>query len=217
MRPAFLFMLLGLALVTLHHAYADMPESAGMVIMREAAEKGDVKAQNMVANAYFHGTGLPKNPQEAVRWWRKAADQGSGEAYSLLGTMSYLGNGVPKDSSEAVRWWTKGAEKYDTDAQSQLGYAYLVGDAVPRNFTMAYMWFNIASVNGDKAATKSRDSVSQGMAADMISEAQALGDEWMLAHPKALPPAPVENKGPIAISAPKPVKPEDEEEPAKGH
>ncbi|MBY0406597.1 MAG: sel1 repeat family protein [Rickettsiales bacterium] len=166
-------------------ARADTPESPSMVALRQAADAGDVNAQNALADAYFHGTGLPKNPTEAIRWWRKAADKGSGEAYSLLGTVYYQGIGVPKDSAEAVRFWQKAAEMYDLDAMSQLGFAYLLGDALPRNFTMAYMWFNLAASNGDTIASKNRDSVAQSMSAEMVQEAQQLGTEWLQQHPKA--------------------------------
>lgn len=182
-------------------ACADTPESPTLTALRADAERGDVKAQNIMADAYFHGTGVQKNPQEALRWLRKAADLGDGRAFSLLGTMYYQGIGVPKDSNEAVRWWTKGAEKYDTDAQSQLAYAYLLGDAVPRNFTMAYMWFNIAASNGDANAVKGRDSVSQSLNAEMVAEAQRLGQEWMQEHAKPVVAAPVVAK-PAAVVAP---------------
>ncbi len=179
--PYFIAFLLAIACAP---AFADTGESPAMMQVRQDADRGNVDAQNAMADAYFHGLGEQKNPLEAIRWWRKAADQGSGTAYSLLGTVYYQGIGVPKDSAEAVRMWQKGAEKYDLDAQSQLGFAYLLGDTVPRNFTQAYMWFNIAASNGDKNAPKNRDSIAQSMTADMVSEAQQLGNEWMQQHPR---------------------------------
>lgn len=201
----FALMLFAASAVTLAQAaYGDTPESPSMAQLRADAERGDVKAQNIIALAYFHGTGMPKNPQEAMRWLHKAADQGSGTALSLLGTMYYQGIGVPKDSAEAVRYWQKAAEKYDLDAQSQLGYAYLLGDAVPRNFTMAYMWFNIAAGNGDTGAAKGRDSIAQSMNSDMVAEAQRLGNEWMQQHPKPAVAAAPPPAQPFAVSAPKP-------------
>ncbi len=165
-------------------AFGEVMESPSMSQLRVDAERGDVKAQNVLAEAYYHGTGVPKNPQEAIRWWRRASDQGSGEALSMLGTLSYQGVGGPQDSNEAVRLWQKAAEKYDLDAMTQLGFAYLLGDSVPRNFTMAYMWFNIAASNGDTNTAKQRDSVAQSMSADMVQEAQQLGTEWMTQHPR---------------------------------
>ena len=170
-------------------AHGDTIEDNSMSELREDAERGDVKAQNILADAYYHGTGVVKNVPEAVNWWRRAADLGSGEAFSMLGTMSYLGTGVPQNSGEAVRLWKKGAELYDLNAQVQLGFAYMMGDSVPRNFIMAYMWFNIAVINGDKDAVKNRDSVAESLSADMIEEAQQLGTDWMQQHPK--PAAPV--------------------------
>ena len=166
-------------------------EATHIKALMAEAEKGNVKAQTEVANAYYVGIGVPKSLQEAIKWWRKAADLGDGSAFSLLGTMSYLGNGVPKDSAEAIRMWHKGAEKYDKDAMSQLGFAYLVGDSVPKDHTLSYMWFNLAASNGDVSAAKSRDSVAKNLSADMVMEAQRLGSEWTAQHPKPAAPAPV--------------------------
>lgn len=162
----------------------DPPVSTTVSQLQVDAEKGDAKAQVALGDAYFHGTGVPKSPQDAMHWWRRAADQGNGEAMSMLGTMSYQGIAGPKDSNEAVRWWQKAAEKYDLDAMTQLGFAYLLGDSVPRNFSMAYMWFNIAASNGDFNTAKLRDSVAQSMSAEMIQQAQQIGSDWMAQHPR---------------------------------
>jgi TPR repeat protein len=152
--------------------------------MMKDAEKNDVKAMTELATAYYVGIGVPKNLQEAIKLWRKAADAGSGKALSMLGTLSYQGSGMPKDVPEAIRLWHKAAEKYDTDAMSQIAFAYLVGDTVKKNHTLAYMWFNLASSNGDALATASRDGMAKNLTADMVAEAQNLGNQWVQQHPK---------------------------------
>ena len=47
---------------------------------RVQAEHGDAAAQFNFGSMYFHGTGVPQDSAEAVRWYRKAADQGVAEA-----------------------------------------------------------------------------------------------------------------------------------------
>lgn len=165
-------------------AYDPYSENKYITELRVKAEQGDAKAQYELGKAYFVGVGIIKNYSESVKWYRKAADQGHPQAESSLGTMYYQGLGVPKDSFEAVKWWRKAADHHDADAQAQLGFAYLLGDGVPKNYVYAYMWFNLAAGQGDKYATKSRDSVAKYMAGFQIAEAQQLQQEWSRKHPK---------------------------------
>ena len=50
----------------------------------KAAEQGDVDAQNYLGWMYFHGSGVPENKVEAVKWYRKAAKQGDSDAKRAL-------------------------------------------------------------------------------------------------------------------------------------
>ena len=45
-------------------------------ILRPLAMSGDAKAQNTFGNMYARGSGLPKDDQQALSWYRKAAEQG---------------------------------------------------------------------------------------------------------------------------------------------
>ena len=58
------------------------------------AKQGDAGAQSVLGGYYLEGTGIAKNPVEAVMWFRKAAEQGHDRAQSLLGTCYYEGIGV---------------------------------------------------------------------------------------------------------------------------
>ena len=40
------------------------------------AEQGDARAQFDVGFMHAYGWGVPRNPAEAIAWYRKAADQG---------------------------------------------------------------------------------------------------------------------------------------------
>jgi len=52
--------------------------------MKTLAEKGNADAQYRLGKMYFHGTGVPKDEHEAVKWFQKAAAQGNEYAREAL-------------------------------------------------------------------------------------------------------------------------------------
>jgi TPR repeat protein len=65
---------------------ASSPESqAAVLCFRKAAEKGYAPAQTNLAQMYAQGKGLPKDPSEAIKWFRRAAMQGDAGAQFQLG------------------------------------------------------------------------------------------------------------------------------------
>ncbi len=50
-----------------------------------------------VAKRYKEGASLPKNPSEAIRWYRKAADKGDTLAQNALGEIYQKGDGVQRE------------------------------------------------------------------------------------------------------------------------
>jgi TPR repeat protein len=82
----------------------------GIALCKESAEAKDVDAQLAVADAYFAGRGVKKDPKEARRWYQKAADQKNPQALRRLGEMYAAGDGGKKDTKKAVALW-QDAEK----------------------------------------------------------------------------------------------------------
>ena len=68
------------------------------------AEQDRVDAQFNRGLAYWFGTGVLKDPAEAVRWFRMAAEQGHGDAQYMLGSAYVLGEGVRQDDVRAHLW-----------------------------------------------------------------------------------------------------------------
>lgn len=64
---------------------------------RKAAEQGFAPSQTHLASMYYFGLGVPKNHEEAVKWYRKAADQGNMYAKNLLGHLEVRGMGESKE------------------------------------------------------------------------------------------------------------------------
>lgn len=52
---------------------------------KQAADRGDIYAEELVADAYAHGRGTQPDPALAVQWWRKAVDSGDANARVHLG------------------------------------------------------------------------------------------------------------------------------------
>jgi TPR repeat protein len=69
------------------------------------AEKGIAKAQNNLGMIYAHGKYVPKDDQQAIKWYRLAAEKGSFRAKYNLGEMYAKGRGVPKNEQRASKWF----------------------------------------------------------------------------------------------------------------
>ena len=87
-------------------------------------------AQHNLANRYYYGEGVAKDPVQEVFWRKKAAEQGDSAAQSSLGVAYAEGYGVEKSAEEAVLWWSKAAEQNDAKAQLKLAEAYQTGEGV---------------------------------------------------------------------------------------
>ena len=116
------------------------------------AEQGDAAAQYNVGFSYAYGTGLPRNDERAVAWYRLAAEQGHAAAQHHLGVMYANGEGAPQDFTEAILWLRKAAAQDYSTARYYLGVMYANGEGVPQNERDALAWFRDAAAGGDVPA-----------------------------------------------------------------
>lgn len=79
-------------------------------ILLKKAEKGDVIAQFRLAYCYQTGEGVPRNPDECVRWYTLAAMNGHPASQHNLGILYMTGDGVEKDYEQAYTWGVLAAE-----------------------------------------------------------------------------------------------------------
>lgn len=120
--------------------------------LKSMAEKGNTRAQSHLGVMYYKGQGVPKDYQEAVKWFSKAAQQGYAEAQYNLGLMYADGQGVPQDYTEAVKWFSKAAEEGYASAQCNLGAMYANGIGITQNNEEAIKWYNKSAQQGDDEA-----------------------------------------------------------------
>jgi TPR repeat protein len=157
--------------------------------LKARAKKGNAEAQNDLGTAYLFGRGVPKDYEEAVKWYRKAAEQEFVIAQFHLGLMYSNGNGVPEgyeDYEEAAKWYRKAAEQGLVHAQYNIGLYYNDGLGVIEDFAQSYAWLNIAVDNGHGKAKKAIKTVVRNMTRKQKAEAIDLSREMLKANPKLL-------------------------------
>ena len=69
-----------------------------------AAKAGVPSAQFKLANAYFAGAGIGRDPVQALLWYGRAAQQGLPEAEHAFGVMTMGGVAGPADAVEGYKW-----------------------------------------------------------------------------------------------------------------
>jgi TPR repeat protein len=153
--------------------------------IKEAAELGDAQAASNLAYMYEYGKGMPKNQNEAIKWYTRAAEGGIAEAQNNLGYIYANGKGIPKNLPQAVILYSKAAEQGLAEAQYNLGVMYTNELATQVDYVKAYMWANIAASQNNQNAARMRDMLEKNLPAEQIVEAQRLSKEWMEKHAKA--------------------------------
>lgn len=116
------------------------------------AEKGNVDAQLIVAEAFFYGRGTATNREEAVAWYKRAAEIGSHEAEASLGLCALRGWGCPKNNYAAVDWFTRAAEARNLSAISNLAFCYMHGLGVEKDEVEAFNLARDAAEHGHAPA-----------------------------------------------------------------
>ncbi len=110
---------------------------------------------------YVNGTGVARDDELAVSWFRRAAEQGFAAAQSILG-LSYLnGRGVAQDDELAVSWFRRAAEQGHAEAQNNLGAMYVNGRGVEQDSELAVSWFRRAAEQGHATAQQNLDNLRE--------------------------------------------------------
>ncbi|MBQ8247053.1 MAG: SEL1-like repeat protein [Lachnospiraceae bacterium] len=110
--------------------------------LEKSAKKGNTEAQVKVGDAYFTGSGVPRDLKKAAKWYSAATAQGSEE-------------GKQKLYSFYSKELEKFAKKGDVQAQYEVGCDYLLGKGVDKDVKTAVKWFLLAmEQNHEEAVDK---------------------------------------------------------------
>lgn len=77
----------------------------------QAAELGNLAAQNRVGLAYDNGVIVTQDDSKAVYWYRRAAEKGYPNSQHNLALNYEDGRGLEQDYQQAIQWYLKAAEQ----------------------------------------------------------------------------------------------------------
>lgn len=116
-------------------------EVEALRLLRLAAEKGYMPAEESLGIYYAAGIGMEKpDPQAALKWYSAASQKGSVDATTNIGSMYASGDGVAKDMTTAIQWFRQAAEAGGGSAAYNMAIIYARGDGVPRDPQLAASW-----------------------------------------------------------------------------
>jgi len=118
---------------------------------KKAAQKGDRRAQKLLAHAYCYGNkdyGIDVDFDKGEYWCEKVAEEDSAENQNYLAWCFAGGRHMNQNQEKAVYWYTKAAEQGYAEAQEELGYCSAEGKGVAANDEKAAYWFEKAAEQG---------------------------------------------------------------------
>lgn len=101
--------------------------------LHNLADRGSTPAMMFLARLYTNGTGVRRDAEQAVSWYKKAALAGSTNGMLLYGDALATGQGAARDLAEAQRWIRKSAEAGNVAAVFRLGRMYRDGEGMARD------------------------------------------------------------------------------------
>ncbi len=126
--------------------------AAALKLLTKAAERGHLRAQNLLGRMYDEGRGIPADKAEALRWYLKAAEQGYDAAQYKCAVCYKEGRGTAADPAKAFYWFGRAAGRGRADAQNQLGLCYGNGQGTEKDYEKALYWFEKAAQQGYSGA-----------------------------------------------------------------
>jgi Protein kinase domain/Sel1 repeat len=132
----------------------------GLVLLRQAAVLGELRAMNELAEALVESRGV--DDPEALQWFHIAADRGNASAMVHMGVMSLLGTGgVNKDPLEAAKWFGKAANAGSAAGMYDLATMYDDGQGIPEDPVKAKDLYRRAAALGHLEAKQRLAQLSQ--------------------------------------------------------
>jgi len=124
------------------------PAEIGTDSLRNAAARGDAKAQFIVASRYLDGEGIEQDVSKAAEWYQQAATQGLAPAQYRVATLYERGKGVPKDVATAFVWYERAAAGGNVKAMHNAAVIAAGSELGAPNYDKAFRWFKEAADRG---------------------------------------------------------------------
>ncbi|XP_078005840.1 protein sel-1 homolog 2 isoform X2 [Phascolarctos cinereus] len=135
----------------LHQSKNQKQKEEAYLIFAKAADKGNLKAMENMADALLFGDFHAQNISAAVVLYEFLASEGSHKAQNALGFLSSYGIGMEHNQAKALVYYTFGSAGGSMMSQMILGYRYLSGISVLQNCeTALFHYKNVANYIADK-------------------------------------------------------------------
>ena len=120
----------------------------------EAAATGGIPgAMFLLGQCAMFGSGMPRDPDVALAWYRKSAAAGNLDAEFELGECHALGAGaMPRHAATALKHWRAAAARGHARALLKIGHAHRNGDGVAENRSEALRHYFLAAEKGEVQA-----------------------------------------------------------------
>lgn len=111
------------------------------------------EAYMTLAHIYMLGRGVPRNPAEAIHWYKTADEWGYIPATHIVGRAYRAGYGVTKDIRKAVDYFKRASDVGYAPSQYSLGEIYYLGDnGIPQDKVTAGAYLLAAAQKGNPDA-----------------------------------------------------------------
>ncbi len=130
---------------------ADMPPAElGSEALRNAAAKGDARAQYVVATHFMNGDKIARDFSHAAYWYGKAAASGLAPAQYRVATLYERGKGVDKDMKAALGWYERAGALGNVRAMHNAAVISSGKEAGAPDYARSFKWFSLAAAYGLK-------------------------------------------------------------------
>ncbi|KAF9365212.1 hypothetical protein BGX34_010937 [Mortierella sp. NVP85] len=133
-------------------------EDAAFELYAASAQENYAPAQYRLGACYEFGIlGAPRDPVQAVHWYRRGADNGHVEALLALAGFYLDGSAAPEaeqSDQEAFRYVKMAAQRGVPKAEYITGFFLEYGLGVEKNIKEAKQWYHIACAKGVESAER---------------------------------------------------------------
>jgi TPR repeat protein len=102
-------------------------KTAARELLPEEGTTRDAAVVRCLADIYFGGMNVPRDPQRAFGLWKRLADLGNDEAQDMVGYFYLDGVGTDRDPRKAEQMFLRSAAQGNQNAMSELSLYYSLG------------------------------------------------------------------------------------------
>jgi len=151
-------------------AYRSRDYATALAALGAAAQAGDARAAQLLADMYAGGRGVATDSAVALQWRVRAAALGDAGAQYTVGLQYLQGNGAPRDIDQAAYWLDRAARQDHPNAALELGLLQIETRGDPAS---GLAWIQRAADQGLVEAQQTLAGLYRSGTAGVPQDAQA--------------------------------------------